>query len=139
MRDSFHRCRLCWAFFAAAITYSGGKKPPASAPNFILMNMDDLGWGDLGVTGHPARETPHLDRMAAGGLLHTDFYASAAICSPSRASLLTGRLPLRTGFYQNTYPGRNAYTPQVLYTLIKKIQFSSYIRKSRVEQLQSHI
>jgi hypothetical protein len=136
MRDSFHRCRLCWAFFAAAITFSGGEKPPASippptAPNFILMNMDDLGWGDLGVTGHPARETPHLDRMAAGGLLHTDFYASAAICSPSRASLLTGRLPLRTGFYQNTYPGRNAYTPQVLSTLIKKkIKFFSYIRNS---------
>ena len=50
--------------------------------------------------------------MASEGLLHTDFYSSAAICSPSRASLLTGRLPVRNGFYQNTYPGRNAYTPQ---------------------------
>ena len=50
--------------------------------------------------------------MAAEGLLFPQFYTSAAICSPSRASLLTGRLPLRTGFYQNTYPGRNAYTPQ---------------------------
>ena len=50
--------------------------------------------------------------MASEGLLHTDFYSSAAICSPSRASLLTGRLPVRNGFFQNTYPGRNAYTPQ---------------------------
>ena len=53
-----------------------------------------------------------LVRMAEEGLLFTQFYTSAAICSPSRASLLTGRLPLRTGFYQNTFPGRNAYTPQ---------------------------
>ena len=95
---------------AAAAAAAAASQPP---PNFILMNMDDLGWGDLGITGHPARETPNLDKMAAGGLLHTEFYSSAAICSPSRASLLTGRLPLRTGFYQTTYPGRNAYTPQV--------------------------
>ena len=52
------------------------------------------------------------DRMAQEGLLFPQFYTSAAICSPSRASLLTGRLPLRTGFHQNTFPGRNAYTPQ---------------------------
>ena len=51
-------------------------------------------------------------RMASEGVLLPQFYTSAAICSPSRASLLTGRLPLRTGFYQNTFPGRNAYTPQ---------------------------
>ena len=81
-------------------------------PNLIIMNMDDMGWGDLGVMGHPAKETPNLDRMASEGILFTEFYTSAAICSPSRASLLTGRLPLRNGFYQNTYPGRNAYTPQ---------------------------
>ena len=62
--------------------------------------------------GHPARETPNLDRMASEGILFTEFYTSAAICSLSRASLLTGRLPLRNGFYQSTYPGRNAYTPQ---------------------------
>ena len=51
-------------------------------------------------------------RMARQGILFPEFYTSAAICSPSRASLLTGRLPLRNGFYQNTYTGRNAYTPQ---------------------------
>ena len=76
------------------------------APNIILMNMDDMGWGDLGVLGHPAKETPHLDRMAAEGVLLTSFYTAAAICSPSRASLLTGRLPVRNGFYQTTFPGR---------------------------------
>ena len=84
----------------------------AEQPNIILMNMDDLGWGDLGVMGHPAKETPNLDKMASEGILFTEFYTSAAICSPSCATLLTGRLPLRNGFYQSTYPGRNAYTPQ---------------------------
>ena len=53
-----------------------------------------------------------FNRMARQGILFPEFYTSAAICSPSRASLLTGRLPLRNGFYQNTYSGRNAYTPQ---------------------------
>ena len=81
-------------------------------PNFILMNMDDMGWGDLGIMGHPSKETPNLDKMASEGVLFPEFYTSAAICSPSRASLLTGRLPVRNGFYQSTYQGRNAYTPQ---------------------------
>ena len=81
-------------------------------PNFILMNMDDLGWGDLGCFGEPSKETPNLDKMAEEGMILTHFYSAAAICSPSRASMLTGRLPIRNGFYSNNSFGRNAYTPQ---------------------------
>jgi len=66
-----------------------------------------MGWGDLGVHGHPARETPNIDKLASEGIIFTDFYTAAAICSPSRASLLTGRLPIRNGFYSNNYRGRN--------------------------------
>ena len=58
--------------------------------------------------------------MSSEGILFPQFYTSAAICSPSRASLLTGRLPLRNGFYQTSYPGRNAYTPQEIVGGIKE-------------------
>nr|XP_039261192.1 N-acetylgalactosamine-6-sulfatase-like [Styela clava] len=81
-------------------------------PNIIFMLMDDMGWGDLGIFGHPAKETPNLDKMSAEGMLFTDFYSANPLCSPSRAAMLTGRLPLRNGFYTSTYHGHNGYTPQ---------------------------
>lgn len=69
-----------------------------SQPNIILINCDDLGWGDLGCTGHPQHQTPHLDRMAAEGTLFTDFYVASPMCSPSRGALMTGCYPRRIGF-----------------------------------------
>ena len=69
----------------------------ARAPNIILICADDLGWGDLGCMGSPFIRTPHIDRLARGGVRLTDFYASANVCTPSRAGLLTGRYPIRTG------------------------------------------
>lgn len=64
-------------------------------PNIVLILADDLGWADLGVYGSTFYETPNLDGLAAEGMRFTDAYAAAAICSPSRASLLTGRSPAR--------------------------------------------
>ena len=72
--------------------------PAASKlPNIIIILADDLGYGDLGCYGHPSIRTPNLDRMAAEGMRFTDFYVAACVCTPSRAGLLTGRLPIRTG------------------------------------------
>lgn len=68
-------------------------------PNIVILFADDLGYGDLGSYGHPYIRTPNLDRLAAEGQRWTDFYAAAPVCSPSRAALLTGRYPLRTGEY----------------------------------------
>ncbi|XP_028320282.1 arylsulfatase A-like [Gouania willdenowi] len=75
----------------------------AAPPNFVLVFADDLGFGDLGCYGHPSSLTPNLDRMAAGGLRFTDFYCTSASCSPSRASLLTGRYQTRTGVYPGVF------------------------------------
>lgn len=66
-------------------------------PNFIIIFADDLGYGDLGIYGHPSIKTPNLDRMANEGQKWTNFYAAASVCTPSRAGLLTGRLPVRSG------------------------------------------
>uniref|UniRef100_A0A8C1L688 N-acetylgalactosamine-6-sulfatase n=1 Tax=Cyprinus carpio TaxID=7962 RepID=A0A8C1L688_CYPCA len=71
-----------------------------------------MGWGDLGVFGEPSKETPNLDVMAAQGMLFPNFYTANPLCSPSRAALLTGRLPVRNGFYTTNAHARNAYTPQ---------------------------
>jgi arylsulfatase A-like enzyme len=66
-------------------------------PNFVIIFADDLGYGDLGCYGHPTIRTPHLDRMAAQGMRFTQFYTAESVCTPSRAALLTGRLPIRSG------------------------------------------
>lgn len=64
-------------------------------PNIVFVFADDLGYGDLGVYGSPDIRTANLDRMASEGVRFTDFYVGSSVCSPSRASLLTGRYPAR--------------------------------------------
>ncbi len=73
-------------------------RAPADRPNIILVNCDDLGYGDLGCTGHAQHRTPHLDRLAAEGVRFTDFYQGSPLCSPSRGAMLTGCYPRRIGF-----------------------------------------
>jgi arylsulfatase A len=66
-------------------------------PNIIVVLTDDLGYGDIGAYGGTVIKTPYIDRMANEGVRFTDFYAAQNICTPSRAGLLTGRYPIRTG------------------------------------------
>jgi arylsulfatase A-like enzyme len=69
-------------------------------PNVVLVNCDDLGYGDLGCYGSTLNKTPTLDRLAAEGLRFTDFYMASPVCSPSRGAMLTGCYPPRIGFGQ---------------------------------------
>jgi arylsulfatase A len=78
---------------------TGGPAQPAGPrlPNIVIIFADDLGYGDLGVYGHPTIRTPRLDQLAAEGLKLTSFYAAEPVCSASRYSLLTGRYSVRAG------------------------------------------
>src|SRR4029453_13191843 len=71
---------------------------PQPRPNIVIIFADDLGYGDLGAFGAPNIRTPRLDAMAAEGQKWTNFYVQP-VCSPSRAALLTGRLPIRNGMF----------------------------------------
>ena len=74
----------------------------AATPNVVIIFCDDLGYGDLACFGHPTIATPNLDRMAAEGQKWTNFYVAAPVCTPSRAAIQTGRLPIRTGMCSDT-------------------------------------
>ena len=71
--------------------------------NFIVVFVDDMGYGDLSSFGHPSIHTPHLDQMVQEGQQWTNFYVGASVCTPSRAALLTGRLPVRNGLMSDRF------------------------------------
>ncbi len=86
-------------------------------PNIVFFLIDDLGWGDLGCYGNKFHETPNMDRLAREGMRFTSAYASAPVCSPSRASILTGVSPARLHLTQ--------WIPGVLYPHKKLLEAPS--------------
>jgi len=88
---------LSFILLSFALALNLCARAAAKPPNIVIILADDLGYGDLGCYGHPTIRTPNLDRMAAEGIRFTDFYVAACVCTPSRAALLTGRLPIRNG------------------------------------------
>jgi arylsulfatase A-like enzyme len=96
---------MALAAVAAALLASAGAVRAADKPNIVLILADDLGWADLGCYGSTYHKTPHLDRLAADGLRFTAAYAACPVCSPTRASLLTGRYPQRYNL-TDWLPGR---------------------------------
>jgi len=78
--------------------------PATTPPNIIIIYADDLGYGDLSSFGATHIKTPHIDRLASEGIKFTDFYSASSVCSPSRAGLLTGRIPQRMGIVNVFFP-----------------------------------
>ena len=94
--DSLPRGRAI-SFILLIINILCSSQIQAKAPNVLVILVDDLGYGDLGVTGAPDVKSPHLDALFASGVRVEDFHANCPVCSPTRASLLTGLYPDRAG------------------------------------------
>ena len=84
-------------FLGLALSHTGAVAATTKPPNILIVYVDDLGFGDLASFGHHTIETPNLDKLAGEGMRLTGYYAPSPLCSPSRAGLLTGRTPFRTG------------------------------------------
>src|SRR6266498_1820688 len=91
--------KRCWrvvlCFFAGFLSLPLSGAAPPSPPNIVLILADDLGWTDLSCYGSDLYETPHIDRLARDGMKFTQAYSACTVCSPMRASLLTGKYPAR--------------------------------------------
>jgi arylsulfatase A len=104
---------------------------PTKQPNIILINCDDLGYGDLACYGSERNDTPHLDQLAADGLKFTDYYVASAVCSASRASLMTGCYSQRVGFAecQVLFPGQEKGLNPKESTIAKQLKTVGYDTK----------
>jgi len=94
------RCRMAACLFAGGVAILATNAVLADetgererGPNIVFFLVDDLGWADLGCYGNGFNETPHIDRLAAGGMRFTGAYAACPVCSPTRASILSGKYP----------------------------------------------
>lgn len=113
-----YRLSLACLLSALAICHSAFA---ADRPNIVLVMADDQGWGDTGYNGHPELKTPHLDALAASGLRLNRFYTAHFNCSPTRASVMTGRHPHRMGTFG---PGSPIRVQEV--TVAKVLQGAGY-------------
>lgn len=99
-------------------------------PNIIIIFADDLGYGDLSCYGHPTIMTPNLDRMATEGQKWTNFYVAASVCTPSRAGLMTGRYPIRSGMCSDKsrvlFPNSTGGLPKNEVTIAEQMKKGGY-------------
>jgi arylsulfatase A-like enzyme len=105
-RRQFFKTVCAGAGMALAGRFVNGAGKQTPKPNIVFILADDLGWRDLGCYGHKIHETPHLDKLARQGMRFTDGYAACQVCSPTRASIMAGKYPSRTGI-TNWLPGDN--------------------------------
>ncbi|MFT5138523.1 MAG: arylsulfatase A-like enzyme [Lysobacterales bacterium] len=98
----------------------------AGQTNLVIFYVDDLGYGDLGSYGHPIVKTPNIDRLANEGVKFTQFYAPAPLCSPSRAGVLTGRTPYRTGIRSWIPDGEDIHIGENEITIANLLQAKGY-------------
>lgn len=100
--------------------------PAQDQPNFVVIFADDLGYGDLSSYGSPNIRTPHIDTLARDGVKLTDFYSASPVCTPSRAGLLTGRYPVRSGMVRVLFPREEAGLPAGEITIAEALQQQGY-------------
>ncbi len=115
---------LCSLLFSCSPMPQNEEKAPS--PNIVFILADDLGWADLGCFGSSFYETPHLDQLAAEGIRFTQAYAACPVCSPTRASIVTGKYPARLHL-TDWIPGRQSYLPEEPQNRLKAVPFSQQV------------
>ncbi len=109
------------------ISFASLAAGPPKPPNFIIILCDDLGYGDVGAFGATRMATPNIDRMASKGITLTNFYASANVCTPSRAGLLTGRYSIRMGLAKGVlFPHSPTGLPDSEITIAQALKEKGY-------------
>ncbi len=130
----------CVLVLAAGPRTGGGavpdSKPDGTHPNIVFFLVDDLGWTDLGCYGSKFYETPNVDQLAQQGVRFTDAYAACHVCSPTRASILSGKYPARLGL-TDWIPGRREFPFQTL-TNAENLQQLPLEEVTLAETLKSH-
>lgn len=125
-----HSVFLSSLAFLLLLAVQGEAQKNRSIENFVILFADDQGYGDLGCYGHPTIRTPNIDRMAAEGQRWTTFYTAENVCTPSRAGLLTGRLPIRNGMYSDhrrvLFPDSDGGIPASEITLAELLKNAGY-------------
>nr|XP_051681840.1 arylsulfatase G isoform X1 [Oryctolagus cuniculus]XP_051681841.1 arylsulfatase G isoform X1 [Oryctolagus cuniculus] len=114
-------------FLYPLVDFHTSGKAEDRKPNFVIILADDMGWGDLGANWAETKDTANLDEMASQGMRFVDFHAAASTCSPSRASLLTGRLGLRNGVTHNFAVSSVGGLPLNETTLAEVLQQAGYV------------
>ncbi len=121
---------FCFAALGCTTDGNREKQRTDDRPNIIIVFTDDQGYGDVGIFGHPTISTPHLDQMAIEGQKWTSFYTAASVCTPSRAGLLTGRLPIRSGMCSDNrrvlFPDSKGGLPQSEITIATALRNVGY-------------
>ncbi|MCZ2483157.1 sulfatase [Aquirufa nivalisilvae] len=117
--------------FLVLLSFQAISKPIKNRkPNFIIIYTDDLGYGDIGTFGNPVIQTPNLDRMASEGQKWTNFYVASNVCTPSRAALMTGKLPIRMGMesYKRRvlFPDSKGGLPESELTMAEILKMNDY-------------
>lgn len=128
---AMHNFRFCLLLCFSFALFSCARTNAADAPpNIVILFADDLGYGDLGSFGHPYIRTPNIDSMAQQGQKWTDFYVASPVCSPSRAALLTGNLPVRNGMYGRRlavyFPNEDGGLPESETTIAEALKARGY-------------
>ena len=131
IKKNFQNFTLLILLFATAFSCaSPSQEKGAQKPNIVLIFADDMGYGDVGVFGHPTIKTPNLDRLAYEGQKWTNFYVTAPVCTPSRAGLMTGRLPIRSGMCSDKrgvlFPDSKGGLPESEITIASALKQADY-------------
>ena len=123
-----------------SVTAAGDEsRPDGKTPNVVLIMADDLGWKDLHCYGNDRLDTPNIDRLAEQGLLFTDAYSAAPVCTPTRAALMTGESPARLNITNHAgghppsfqKPGTNLITPIWLRHLpLERVTLAEQLRQA---------